>query len=110
MTGDQLAAIAAAGAPTVGSGAPRGSSTSGLKEADTATTSTSARDNVAPVVHINGNNPAPVQVGVSYQDFGATSLARRKTSTSAYIYILRAQLQTPYPSTRARPAASRQRH
>ena len=61
----------AAGAPNAAlpQGAPAGSSAT-LENADTATSSTPTNDNVLSTIHINGNNPATAQVGVSYADLG----------------------------------------
>jgi hypothetical protein len=75
VTGDQLKSVlagsAAAGAPVIGGAAPSGSSALGA-QTDATTTTTSANDNEPPVIHINGNNPAEVNVGDTYADLGAT--------------------------------------
>ena len=68
----QSEASAAAGAPRLenGSGAPSGSSAP-AHNADTAPTTTGAIGNQAPEITVNANNPAIVQVGVSFADLSA---------------------------------------
>jgi hypothetical protein len=76
VTGDQLAAIlsgqtaSAAASQTVG-GNSSSNSSSTPTTISTSTTPTTASD-AAPVISINGNNPATVKVGDSYADLGAT--------------------------------------
>jgi len=67
ISGDQLAAIlAAAGQTGNAQSSEQGSGSSG--SGDQATSS----PDTPPVIQINGDNPAYVQVGATYNDLGAT--------------------------------------
>lgn len=64
VTGDQLAA--ALGGTSTGSSGGSGD------PSDTGNTSTSAPDTTPPVITVNGENPARINVGTSYADLGAS--------------------------------------
>jgi len=62
ITGEQLAAVLASAAASSG----QGSASGGANAPATSTLDT------PPVIQINGDNPAVIQVGVTYNDLGAT--------------------------------------
>ncbi|MBI5003520.1 DUF5011 domain-containing protein [Candidatus Kaiserbacteria bacterium] len=65
------AAVASGGGGSGAAGAT-GGSTGGVSSGATTPTATTATGSVAPIISVNGNNPASIQVGSVYSDLGAT--------------------------------------
>jgi hypothetical protein len=45
-------------------------------------------DNIPPIISINGNNPATVELGATYSDAGATSLDNYRGATALVLTVL----------------------
>ncbi len=69
VSGDQLAAVLAA---TNQTSSGQGTVASGQGSGSDASSSLSTDHSSLPTIQINGNNPATVQVGTTYNDLGAT--------------------------------------
>ncbi|MDO8620036.1 MAG: hypothetical protein Q7R64_01655, partial [bacterium] len=70
-----------------GTGADVASSTPATGTNSTGVTSTSASDTTPPVLVVNGNNPANVEVGVSYADLGASVTDNVSSNLGVYAIV-----------------------
>ena len=59
------------------------SATSSASQSATSAGNAAAGKDSPPVIQINGDNPATIQVGTTYNDLGATITGPLPTSTSA---------------------------
>ena len=99
---DTLLSGGGTGSVSSGGGNSSSSSSSSIDDTTTSTTTTSAGgdsspsgggvsssipDTAAPVITINGNNPATINVGDAYADLGATVSDNVDTNLGIYTYV-----------------------
>jgi len=96
ITGDQLAAILAATGQT-SSTQPSGQGSGSVGEQATSS-------ETPPVIQVNGDNPAIVQVGANYNDLGATITGPQADLNLGITTYLNGQPETPINLDTSEPA------